>query len=100
MQRPVKWRVTCSIRIYPLECAKKNDENEIAASQKEIRSNQKILSILDKLNNEVAKVKVENSADLILDYGLNPLYKFKFTNYSALKNKISGVDNPYLVLEI
>ena len=61
MQRPVKWRVTCSIRIYLLGCDKKNDENEIAAWPKEIRSNQKILSILSTLNNEVAKVKVENS---------------------------------------
>jgi hypothetical protein len=30
--------------------------------------------MLNTLNNEVAKVKVENSTNLILDYGLNPLY--------------------------
>ena len=67
-------RVTCSIRSYPLDCAKKNDGNENAVSPKVIQSNQKILSMSNTLNNEDAKVKVENSVNLILDYRLNPLY--------------------------
>jgi hypothetical protein len=73
-KRPVKRRVACSIGNYPLERVKKNDKNLNAVCLKEIRSDQKPLSMLNTLNNEVAKVKVENSAKLILDYGSNPLY--------------------------
>lgn len=40
----------------------------------EIRDTHDSVSIIDTLNNEVAKVKVENSANLMLDYVMNPLY--------------------------
>jgi hypothetical protein len=56
------------------------DENERAVCLKDIRSRQKILSISATLNNENAKVKVENSVNLILDYSLIVLYLSKFIN--------------------
>lgn len=44
-----------------------------------LASNQKVPNT-HTLNNGLVKVKVENSIDLILDYGLKPLYKSKFMN--------------------
>ena len=56
------------------DALKKNYEYVNVVCRCEIRDTHDSVSIIDTLNNEVAKVKVENSVNLMLDYVMNPLY--------------------------
>ena len=75
--------------MFSIECAKKIHENINSVCPKENPSIQRLLSIFDTLNNEAAKVKLENgtgdicdnhiNSDFTLDYDPNSLYSIQFT---------------------